>query len=298
MDRIDCLRAFVRAMEGGSFSAAAKELGIGQPAVSKRIAMLEEEFGSQLFMRTTRKLTPTPRGASDLRSRAQMLGTFEMARASIEEAPARPSGTLCVERAVLVRPPLPDADHRGICAEFPEVRVDLVSASDRQSGRGRHRTGAAHRPARVEFADGAADRHRAALSGRDPDLSARAAAAAHTRRPEAAPMHRLFTASPPPPMDVRIRTRPSCRGDPGSVTVDDADAMQEAVLSISASRSCRRGMRSVAFAAASWSLCCRTIPSPHCRCMRSIRRPTGCRCARAASWISLVERADRLTARP
>jgi len=60
MDRIDCLRAFVRALEGGSFSAAAAELGIGQPAVSKRIALLESEFGTQLFFRTTRKLRPTP----------------------------------------------------------------------------------------------------------------------------------------------------------------------------------------------------------------------------------------------
>jgi len=37
MDRIDCLRAFVRALEGGSFSAAAAELGIGQPAVSRLV---------------------------------------------------------------------------------------------------------------------------------------------------------------------------------------------------------------------------------------------------------------------
>ena len=57
MDRIDCLRAFVRAVETGSFSATARELAIGQPAVSKRVAMLESEFGSQLFLRTTRKLS-------------------------------------------------------------------------------------------------------------------------------------------------------------------------------------------------------------------------------------------------
>ena len=56
MDRIDCLRAFVRSLEGGSFSVAANELGIGQPAVSKRITLLESEFGPQLFFRTTRKL--------------------------------------------------------------------------------------------------------------------------------------------------------------------------------------------------------------------------------------------------
>ena len=85
MDRIDCLRAFVRAMEGGSFSAAAKELGIGQPAISKRIALLEGEFGSQLFLRTTRKLKPTPEAHRIYDLARQILGAFEMARASIKK---------------------------------------------------------------------------------------------------------------------------------------------------------------------------------------------------------------------
>jgi len=37
MDRIDCLRAFVRTLEGGSFSAAAKELGIGRASVYRAL---------------------------------------------------------------------------------------------------------------------------------------------------------------------------------------------------------------------------------------------------------------------
>jgi len=71
MDRIDCFRAFVRALEGGSFSAAAKELGIGQPAVSKRIALLESEFGTQLFLRTTRQVSLSAAGRERL---TEMLG--------------------------------------------------------------------------------------------------------------------------------------------------------------------------------------------------------------------------------
>ena len=47
MDRIDCLRAFVRALEGGSFSAAAAELGIGQPAVSRLVVGSNSGQGSQ-----------------------------------------------------------------------------------------------------------------------------------------------------------------------------------------------------------------------------------------------------------
>ena len=64
MDRIDCLRAFVRTLEGGSFSAAAKELGIGQPAISKRIALLEEEFGTQLQVRPIVDFGDTPSSVS------------------------------------------------------------------------------------------------------------------------------------------------------------------------------------------------------------------------------------------
>ena len=96
MDRIDCLRAFVRALEGGSFSVAANELGIGQPAVSKRIALLEGEFGTQLFFRTTRKLKPTPEGHRIYDLARQILGSFDLAKANVEENSLRPSGTLRV----------------------------------------------------------------------------------------------------------------------------------------------------------------------------------------------------------
>jgi DNA-binding transcriptional LysR family regulator len=96
MDRIDCFRAFVRALEGGSFSAAAKELGIGQPAVSKRIALLEHEFGTQLFLRTTRKLRPTPEAHRIYDLARQILGNFDLALSSVEQASPRPTGTLRV----------------------------------------------------------------------------------------------------------------------------------------------------------------------------------------------------------
>lgn len=96
MDRIDCLRAFVRTFEGGSFSAAARELGIGQPAVSKRVALLESEFGTRLFLRTTRKLKPTPEALRIYDLARQTLGSFDLACASVEEALPRPTGTLRV----------------------------------------------------------------------------------------------------------------------------------------------------------------------------------------------------------
>jgi DNA-binding transcriptional LysR family regulator len=125
MDRLDCLKAFVQTMDCGSFSSAARELGLGQPAISKRIALLEKEFGSQLFMRNTRKLTPTREAHRIYDLARQALGCFELARASIGEAPARPSGTL--------RLGLPSSFGRHYIMPiveqylraFPDVRVDI-----------------------------------------------------------------------------------------------------------------------------------------------------------------------------
>ncbi|MFP3606065.1 LysR family transcriptional regulator [Paraburkholderia sp. SIMBA_053] len=56
MDRLDALKVFIRIVERGTFAAAAPEIGIGQPAVSKQIASLERNFGAQLVRRTSRRI--------------------------------------------------------------------------------------------------------------------------------------------------------------------------------------------------------------------------------------------------
>ncbi len=125
MDRLDCLRAFVRTLEGGSFSAAARELGIGQPAISKRIALLESEFGTQLFLRTTRTLRPTAEAHRLYDLARQIVGTFDMAKSSVEEVAPRPTGTLRigVPSSFGRRYMMPlIADY---VRDYPEVRVDI-----------------------------------------------------------------------------------------------------------------------------------------------------------------------------
>ena len=62
MDRLSAMETFVRVVDTGSFSAAARILDIGQPAVSKSVAQLEEYLGVQLLLRSTRTLTPTEAG--------------------------------------------------------------------------------------------------------------------------------------------------------------------------------------------------------------------------------------------
>jgi len=62
MDRLTAMETFVHVVETGSFSAAAKRLGIGQPAVSKSVAQLEARLAVRLVLRSTRGLTPTEAG--------------------------------------------------------------------------------------------------------------------------------------------------------------------------------------------------------------------------------------------
>ncbi|MBI6949167.1 LysR family transcriptional regulator [Pseudomonas koreensis] len=76
MDRLAAMETFVYVVETGSFSAAARRLNIGQPAVSKTIAQLEKRLAVSLLLRSTRGLTPTEAG----------LAFFERARRAIDEA--------------------------------------------------------------------------------------------------------------------------------------------------------------------------------------------------------------------
>jgi LysR family transcriptional regulator for bpeEF and oprC len=72
MDRLDAIKIFVRVVESGSFSAVARELGVGQPAVSKQVASLEAHLGAQLLMRTSRNLSLTEAGRDFYESGARL----------------------------------------------------------------------------------------------------------------------------------------------------------------------------------------------------------------------------------
>src|SRR5882724_5297184 len=62
MDRLSAMETFVRVVDAGSLSAAARQLKVGQSAVSKTIAQLEGWLGVRLLLRSTRSLEPTEAG--------------------------------------------------------------------------------------------------------------------------------------------------------------------------------------------------------------------------------------------
>jgi DNA-binding transcriptional LysR family regulator len=63
MDRLQAVRLYLRVVDLGSFSKAAQDQGIGQPAVTKCIAQLEQRLGARLLHRTTHGVSPTEIGA-------------------------------------------------------------------------------------------------------------------------------------------------------------------------------------------------------------------------------------------
>ena len=76
MDRLAAMETYISVVEAGSFSAAARRLNTGQPAVSKSIAQLEDRLGTRLLLRSTRGLVVTEAGHR----------FYEHAKRAVEEA--------------------------------------------------------------------------------------------------------------------------------------------------------------------------------------------------------------------
>jgi DNA-binding transcriptional LysR family regulator len=100
MDRLTAMETFVRVIEAGSFSGASHHLGVGQPAVSKTIAQLEERLGVKLLTRTTRGLTATEAGLAYYERAKRVIEESAEAEAAARGAGASLTGKLRISAAV------------------------------------------------------------------------------------------------------------------------------------------------------------------------------------------------------
>jgi DNA-binding transcriptional LysR family regulator len=128
-DRIQQLALFVRTVESGSFSKAAREFGLSQPSVSRSIAALERRLGVKLLVRTTRQVSATDAGEA-------LLARGRDALLAIDEAESAARGADQLSGILRVALP-PEYGVRRIVpllpaffAQHPLLKIDLMM-SDR-----------------------------------------------------------------------------------------------------------------------------------------------------------------------
>src|SRR5581483_7003853 len=100
MDRLEAMSAFVAVAKAGSFSAAARELGIPLATMSRRVADLEAELGARLLRRSTRKLSLTDGGQLFYTACVRILDDVRDAASSVTGEHQAPKGDLAVTAPV------------------------------------------------------------------------------------------------------------------------------------------------------------------------------------------------------
>ena len=120
------LRAFVAVAKLGSFSAAAVELHISQPALSRRIEKLEAALGVRLFNRTTRKIDMTTVGREFSHRANELLDGLELSLMGIRDVATHVSGEVtiaCIPSAVrYFLPAILKAYHE----RYPQILVRVI----------------------------------------------------------------------------------------------------------------------------------------------------------------------------
>ncbi len=119
------LQAFIRVAETGSFSLAAQQLFITQPAVSKRIKQLEQQLDSKLVDRKGKQIHLTQTGQALLPRARDILNRMQSAQQQIADMEGSPMGTLSMATSHHIGlhrlPPI----LRAFNAQYAEVDLDL-----------------------------------------------------------------------------------------------------------------------------------------------------------------------------
>lgn len=126
MDHSAEMRAFVLAMDGGSFAAAARSLGLTPSAVSKLISRLEARLGVRLVNRTTRSLALTAEGEVYLATGRRILESIAALEAEVGASAGRPRGLVRINTGLAfglhqLVPAVPE-----FRAAYPEVELEIA----------------------------------------------------------------------------------------------------------------------------------------------------------------------------
>ncbi|WP_241051929.1 LysR family transcriptional regulator [Achromobacter xylosoxidans] len=125
MDALSDLAFFSLLVKHGNLSAAARELGLTPPAVSTRLAKLEQRLGVRLLNRSTRRVSVTQEGELYLAEGSRILADLQALERSVSSSRAQPQGLLRLNATfgfgrAHVAPAISD-----FARQYPEVEVQL-----------------------------------------------------------------------------------------------------------------------------------------------------------------------------
>jgi DNA-binding transcriptional LysR family regulator len=126
MDRLTEMEAFVRVVEHGGFTEAARKMGMSKSAVSKHVSALESRLAVRLLNRTTRRVSPTEVGLAYFDRARAVLAEAGEADSMVTAMQATPSGSLRISAPVnfgisQVSPAVAE-----FLSAWPEVEIDMV----------------------------------------------------------------------------------------------------------------------------------------------------------------------------
>jgi len=128
MDQFDLneIAIFVKVVDAGSFTGAAKSLGLPKSTVSRKITQLEERLGVRLLQRTTRTLSLTDTGSAYYNQCSRIIGDVEEANIAVTEMQSKPKGLLRITAPMLFGSRVLSDLVSEFLQNNPEIQVDMV----------------------------------------------------------------------------------------------------------------------------------------------------------------------------
>ncbi|HIF9329661.1 LysR family transcriptional regulator [Photobacterium damselae subsp. damselae] len=126
MDQLGAMRIFIRVVQTGSFSAAAREENTTQATISKKISALENKLKGKLLTRSSRELSLTEIGAEFYERCISIISELDQAEANVRSHITSPQGVIKVTAPItfgtdFLAPILPE-----FLSTYPEVKINLT----------------------------------------------------------------------------------------------------------------------------------------------------------------------------
>jgi DNA-binding transcriptional LysR family regulator len=125
MSRWDLLESFVQVVGAGSFSAAAARMNVSKSLLSKNVSQLERHLGTQLLVRTTRRLNPTDAGQELFHKCERLFNDLEEAEQAVLGLDVQPRGHLRVACTDILGEQYIARIAAEMCASYPQLAVNV-----------------------------------------------------------------------------------------------------------------------------------------------------------------------------